>query len=91
MLLVPLSLPFPVLPSPPSPTTILLLSLPLEGKTKGLGEVTGIARGREGKSEKGRGGEREGKGDEKVRGHGKGGRLKRVSEEGKGEVGGWGD
>ena len=52
MLLVPLSLPFPVLPSPPSPTTILLLYLPLEGKAKGLGEVTGIARGREGKRER---------------------------------------
>jgi hypothetical protein len=33
---------------------MFLLSLPFEGKTKGLGEVTGIARGRKGKSEKGR-------------------------------------
>jgi hypothetical protein len=31
-----------------------LLSLPLEGKTTGLGEVTGIVGEREGKSEKGR-------------------------------------
>ena len=28
---------------PPSPAVILFLYLPLEGKTKGLGEVTGIA------------------------------------------------
>ena len=38
---------------------------------------TGIARGREGKSEKGRRGERDGKGDGKGRGHRKGGRMKR--------------
>jgi hypothetical protein len=46
---------------PPSPTTILFLSLPLEGKTKGLGEVTGTAGEREGKSEKQRKGEEGGK------------------------------
>jgi hypothetical protein len=53
-----------------------LLYLNLEGKTKGLGEVTRIAGEREGKSEKGRGGGREGKGDGKGRGHGKGGRMR---------------
>jgi hypothetical protein len=58
-----------------------LLYLPLEGKAKGLGEVTGIARGREGKSEKGRRGEREGKGDEKGRGHGRG--MKRYRKKGR--------
>jgi hypothetical protein len=57
------------------------LYLPLEGKAKGLGEVTGIARGREGKSEKGRRGEREGKGDEKGRGHGRG--MKRYRKKGR--------
>jgi hypothetical protein len=53
-----------------------LLYLNLEGKTKGLGEVTRIAGEREGKSEKGRGGGREGKGDGKGRGHGRGGRMR---------------
>jgi hypothetical protein len=50
-----------------------LLSLPLEGKTTGLGEVTGIVGEREGKSEKGR------------RARGKGRReRKRARERGKG-------
>ncbi len=60
-----------------TPTTILLLFLPREGKTKGLGEVTGIAGERERKSEKGRRGGRKGMGDGKVREHMKGGRIKR--------------
>ncbi len=59
---VPLPLPFPQLASTPSLATImLLLYLPLEGKTKGLGEVTRIMGERERKSEKGRREGREGK------------------------------
>jgi hypothetical protein len=57
--------------SHPLNLTLIVLPLPLEGKTKGLGEVTGIAREREGKSEKGKRGGREGKGD------GKGGKMNR--------------
>jgi hypothetical protein len=73
-----LSLPLALLPSPSSPTSILLRTVPLEGKTNGLGEVTGIAGERvTGESKKGRGGGREGKGAGKGRGHGKGGRMKR--------------
>jgi hypothetical protein len=57
-----------------------------------LGEVTGVAGERERKSEKGRRGGREGMVERgKGREHVKGGRMKRVAEEGKGEVGEWGD
>jgi hypothetical protein len=55
---VPLPLPFPHFLSPPSPAIVLLLYLPLEGKTKGLWEVTSsIAGEREGKTRKVRKGE----------------------------------
>ncbi len=72
-----------------------MLYLALEGKTKGLGEVTGIAGERAGKSEKGRrGGEREregqGKGWKHVfqaphreRGQGKRRRMKRQRKKGR--------
>jgi hypothetical protein len=54
-----------------------LLSLNLEGRTKGLGEVTRIEGERERKSEKRRRGGREGMGDGKGREQVKGGRMMR--------------